>query len=99
MPHLALTPDPLPGTVSGAFSISLNSTVAITDFSASSVSVQNGSVSQVQETAPLDGRNYSFLVTPAAAGAVGVSIPANTVHSAASVGNTASNVLSTTYAP
>lgn len=98
-PHLALSPDPLPGTVSGAFTVTLNTTIAVTDFSASSVSVQNGAVSNVQEITPADGTNYSFVVTPAAPGAVTVAIPAGVVHSDSGRDNVASNSIATTYAP
>jgi type II secretion system protein G len=98
-PHLALSPDPLPAAVSGAFTITLNSTVALSDFSASSVSVQDGTVSNEQAIAPFDGTNYSITIMPASPGTVTVSIPANTVHSASGVGNVGSNVISTTYAP
>ena len=98
-PHLALSPDPLPSQVSGAFSVALNSTIRITDFSASSVSVSNGSVSGAQATPPLDGRNYAFTITPAAPGTVTVAIPAGAVHSNSGQANAASNTLITTYAP
>ena len=94
-PHVALTPDPLPSTVSGAFVVSLNTTVAVTDFSASSVSVTNGTVSNAQEIAPNNGRNYSFTVTPQGPGPVTIIIPEGVLHSAANNSSVASNSLDT----
>ncbi|MEK7109105.1 MAG: Ig-like domain-containing protein [Patescibacteria group bacterium] len=98
-PHLALMPDPMPSSVGGPITITLNSTIALSDFSAASVSVQNGTASAAQAIAPLDGRNYSFVVTPLSPGAVTIFIPVQAVHSAAGNGNVSSNILSTTYAP
>ncbi len=96
LPHVALSPDPLPASVSGPFSLSINFTVAVTDFTAGSLSVANGAVSNFVQQ---DGTDYTFKVTPSAPGGVSVSLPANTVHSTAGNGNVASNVLSTTYSP
>jgi type II secretory pathway pseudopilin PulG len=98
-PHLALSPAPLPPSQSQPFTVTLNSTIVLTDFSAGSVTVTNGTVSEAQEIAPLDGRNYSFLVTPSAPGTVTISMTADAVHSASGHGNVASNSLNTTYAP
>lgn len=98
-PHVALSPDPLPATELGAFSVDINTTVAVTDFSSSKVSVTNGTASGAVETAPFNGSNYSVTVTPAAAGGVSVSIPAGALHSAAGNANISSNTLSTSYAP
>jgi prepilin-type N-terminal cleavage/methylation domain-containing protein len=94
-PHVALSPDPLPTPVKGAFTVSVNFTVAVVDFTAASVSVTNATVSNVTGS----GTNYSFTVTPTSPGAVQVSIPANATHSAAGNGNVVSNIISTTYAP
>ncbi len=94
LPHAALSPDPLPGVVSGPFSVSINFTVAVVDFSASSISIANGSVTSFTEQ---DGSNYTFTVTPTTHGTVSVSIPGGITHSAAGNGNVASNVISTTY--
>ncbi len=96
-PHLALSPDPLPANVSGPFSVDLNSTIALLSFTASAVSVTDGTVSNVQEVAPLNGENYSFTVTPQASGQVTVGIPADVVYSAVDNGNIESNTLTTTY--
>lgn len=98
-PHLALSPDPLPNTVTGAFTVSLNSTIALTDLSASSITVTDGVVSNVVEVAPNDGRNYTFLVTPTSPGTVSVDIQTDVVHSSTGHGNVASNTLTTSYAP
>lgn len=94
LPHAALSPDPLPQTVSGSFPVSVNFTVAVVDFSASSISIANGSVSNFAEQ---DGSDYTFTVTPATHGTVSVSIPGGIAHSAAGNGNVASNNISTTY--
>lgn len=94
LPHAALSPNPLPPTVPGSFSVSVNFTVPVVDFSASSVSTANGSVSNFVKQ---DGSNYTFTVTPVAHGSVSVSIPGNITHSAAGNGNVASNVISTSY--
>jgi len=94
LPHAALSPDPLPPTVSGPFSVSVNFTVAVVDFSASSVSIANGNVTSFTKH---DGSDYTFTVTPTTHGTVSVSIPGGIAHSAAGNGNVASNAISTTY--
>ncbi len=94
LPHVALAPDPLPGTVSGPFQVEVNFTVPVTDFTGASVSIANGSVSNF---AAQDSSNYSFTVTPSSHGTVSVSVPGNITHSSAGNGNVASNVISTSY--
>jgi prepilin-type N-terminal cleavage/methylation domain-containing protein len=94
LPHVALSPDPLPPSVSGPFSVSANFTVGVVDFTPDKVSVVNGTVSGFSEQ---NGSNYSFTVTPAGHGTVTVSLPGGAVHSAAGNGNVASNIISTTY--
>ncbi len=94
LPHAALSPDPLPQDVSGPFSLNLNFTVAVTDFTSSKISVSNGSVTSFT---PADGSNYSFIVTPAAPGPVTVTIPGGVVHSAAGNANISSNTVQTNY--
>ena len=94
LPHVALSPDPLPGTVSGPFSVSANFTVAVVDFSAAKVSVGNGTVTGFSQQ---NGSNYTFTVTPAAQGTVTVEVPDGVVHSAANNANVASNTLTTSY--
>jgi len=98
-PHLALSPAPLPATESQPFVVTLNSTVVLTDFSAGSVSATNAAISQAQQIAPMDGRNFSFLVTPAGPGTVTIIINPDMVHSSSGHGNVASNTISTSYAP
>ena len=70
-------------------------TVEVVDFSASSVSVSNGTVTGFSEQ---NGSNYTFTVTPTAPGGVTVFIPADAAHSAAGNASVASNTLTTTYA-
>ncbi len=94
LPHVALSPDPLPPTVPGIFDVSVNFTVPVTDFSAASVSIANGNISQFVSQ---DTSNYTFKVTPIAHGTVSVSVPAGISHSAAGNSNVASNVISTSY--
>jgi hypothetical protein len=94
LPHVALSPDPLPGAVSGPFTVSVNFTVEVIDFSATSISIANGSVTGF---AKQDGSDYTFTVTPKSRGTVAVSILGGITHSAAGNGNVASNVISTTY--
>ena len=95
LPHPALSPDPLPEAVSEPFSVSVNFTVKVVDFSAGSVSVSNGTVTGFSEQ---NGSNYTFTVTPTAPGGVTVFIPADAAHSAAGNASVASNTLTTTYA-
>ena len=97
LPHVALSPDPLPSTVTGSFTVFVNTTLPVSDFSASSISVQNGTVSNAGTSGPQDGENYSFTVTPTNLGTVTVIMPANAVHSGSGNGNVASNSLQTTY--
>jgi len=67
LPHAALSPNPLPGAVSGPFTVSVNFTVAVVDFSATSISIANGSVTGFTEQ---DGSDYTFTVTPTASPAI-----------------------------
>ncbi|HEV7449585.1 MAG TPA: Ig-like domain-containing protein [Candidatus Paceibacterota bacterium] len=94
-PHLSLSPDPLPASVSGPFSVTINSTLALTDLSVGSILVTNGTASNLVEIAPQNGMNYSFTVTPAGAGSISVVVPANVAHSSAGNPNVASNTLYT----
>ena len=95
LPHPALSPDPLQSPVFAPFEVYVNFTVAVVDFSASSVSVGNGSITAFLQQ---NGSNYTFTVTPASGGPVTVAIPAGAAHSAAGNSNVASNTLDTTYA-
>ncbi|WP_395745181.1 Ig-like domain-containing protein [Prosthecobacter sp.] len=78
-----------PFTVNAVFSQSVTG-VALGDFV-----VTNGAASTLSGS----GASYSLLITPTTAGAVTVSIPANAALNSTSVGNTASNLLATTYTP
>lgn len=94
LPHVALSPDPLPASVSGAFGVSANFTIDVVDFTAGGVSIANGTISNFTKQ---NGSNYSFTVTPSAHGAVSISIPSGITQSAAGNHNVASNVISTSY--
>ena len=98
-PHIALSPDPLPTTIGGSFSISANFTIAVVDFDASDISVQNGNISNLTMVGPGSGVNFTFTVSPISAGSVVLSIPQGVIYSAAGNSNVASNILSTNYSP
>ncbi len=93
-PHLALSPAPLPLSVTGPFQVSVNSTLPLSDFVAGAVAVQNGAVS---DFASQNASNYTFTVTPTAPGTVAVSVPDSVAHSTAGKPNVASNVLTTSF--
>ena len=99
LPHPALSPDPFPMTVSAPFSVDVNFTLPVVDFSAGDINVQNGTVDNFYETAPMDGTNYTLTITPTSAGEVAVYIPSDVAHSAAGNGNVASNTISTDFNP
>ncbi len=93
-PHLALSPAPLPEVVVGPFDVFVNSNLALSDFAAGDVAVQNGTVSNFVQSNP---QNYSFTVTPSAPGTVTVSVPDSVAHSIAGQPNVVSNVLTTSF--
>ncbi|MGC9602535.1 MAG: Ig-like domain-containing protein, partial [Minisyncoccia bacterium] len=97
MPHVALSPDPLPIPVSGPFTVSVNFTIAVTDFTVNKITVTGGAASNLASTSS-DGRNFSFTVTPVA-GPVSVSLPGGVVHTAANNANVPSNILKTRLGP
>ena len=99
LPHPALTPDPLPPVVTATFNVNVNFTIAVVDFSAGDVSVQNGSISNFFEAAPFDGTNYTFSVTPTDPGEVIIYVSFDVAHSAAGNSNVASNTISTEFSP
>ena len=66
----------------------------VTGFVAGDVTVSNGTVSNFTA---VSGTSYTFSVTPAAGGAVTVSVPANVAVDAATNGNLASNTYSITF--
>ena len=96
LPHVALSPDPLPASVPAPFAVSINFTVAVVDFTADKLSLTNATVSNFVQQ---NGSNYTFSVVPQAPGGVSVSLPGGVVHSVAGNGNVASNVITTTYSP
>jgi len=96
-PHLSLSPDPLPEVVGGPFTVSVNSTTPLVDFTADDVSVAGGSVSNFGTIAPQNGMNYSFTVTPAGPGPIMVVVPDSTTESEAGNLNVESNALYTSY--
>jgi prepilin-type N-terminal cleavage/methylation domain-containing protein len=98
-PHPALSPDPFPASVSGPFTVDVNFTKAVANFSAGDIVVQNGSASGLQSIAPGVNINFRFTVTPQSPGSVSVFIPAGVANSAAGNGNVSSNTLTTTYTP
>ncbi|RZK54122.1 MAG: T9SS type A sorting domain-containing protein, partial [Hymenobacter sp.] len=67
----------------------------VTGFSASSITVTNGTVTVVSLSG--SGSTYTFSVTPTNNGTVSVSVAANAVRDAVGNGNTASNALSVQY--
>jgi hypothetical protein len=67
---------------------------AVQGFSASSVSVTNGTISSAITTV---GNDYSFSVTPTASGAITVTLPANAVRDQVGNFNTTASSLSVTY--
>ncbi len=66
---------------------------AVTGFSATGVSVSNGTVSGFSGS----GTTYTFNVTPTANGAVAVSVPANSAVDANNTGNSAAGPYTITY--
>lgn len=99
-PHLSLCPDvdclTTPVYETTPFTLFVNSTEELTDFSLAAVSVTNASLSALSLEAPA-WKNFHFTVTPFADGEVTASIAAGAVHSADPAPNIASNSFSTTY--
>lgn len=96
-PHPALSPDPLPGSVSGPFSVSVNFNLPVNDFTLSDIAVENGSASDLFMIGPGSNTNYTFTVTPTAHGQLTVSIPDGAVTTAAGNTNVVSNILTTSF--
>lgn len=80
--------------VNSAFTVALEFSEEVSGFAATGIAVTNGTVSQFSQ---VDGRRFSALITPAAAGEVTVQVPANTAADAASNGNLPSNALALVY--
>lgn len=82
-------------TVTAAFTVTATFSSSASGFTLGDVAVANGAVSGFSGS----GSSYTFKVTPATAGAVTISVPAGAATDSTSLGNSASNVLSVTYAP
>ncbi|MES2595270.1 MAG: Ig-like domain-containing protein [Verrucomicrobiota bacterium] len=80
---------------SGPFQVQTVFSQSVTGLSASDYVVTNGTVTNLTGS----GASYQAQITPVAAGAVTVRLPANAALNGASAGNAASNILSVTYAP
>lgn len=80
-------------TVTGAFTVTATFNAAVTGFDLSDVVVTNATKSNFSGS----GTTFSFVVTPAAAGTVTLSVPAAAATDSTSLGNLASNTLSVTY--
>ncbi|MDQ2770477.1 MAG: Ig-like domain-containing protein, partial [Bacteroidota bacterium] len=81
------------GTSPIAYTVTFSQSVG-TSFTASDVTVGNGTVSGFT---PVSGTTYTFNVTPAANGLVTVDVPANVANDANNTGNTAATQYSITY--
>ena len=81
------------GDVSGPFTVSANFTSAVTGFATGDITVTNGTASSLAGS----GAGYTFIVTPAAAGMVSVSVRANTVVDADGDANPASNLVQVNF--
>ncbi|WP_180336414.1 Ig-like domain-containing protein [Pontibacter ramchanderi] len=80
--------------VNSAFTVTLEFSENVSGLAATGIAVSNGTLSQFSQ---VDGRRYSALVTPAAAGEVTVQVPANAAADAAANGNLPSNTLAVVY--
>ncbi|MFZ2280826.1 MAG: Ig-like domain-containing protein [Prosthecobacter sp.] len=81
--------------VTGAFTVNAVFSQSVTGVALNDFIITNGAASALSGS----GATYSILVTPTAAGAVTVSVPANAATNATGGANTASNLLTTTYTP
>ncbi len=82
-------------SVSGPFVVTSTFSESVSGLLASEFTVTNGSVTALSFT----GVIWSATVTPAASGNVTVKIPAGVAQDAAGNGNTASNLITVSYAP
>ncbi|WP_299988360.1 Ig-like domain-containing protein [uncultured Pontibacter sp.] len=80
--------------VNSGFSITMEFSEDVSGFTATGIAVTNGTLTQFNQ---VDGRRFSALITPSAAGEVTVQVPANAASDAASNGNLASNSLALVY--
>jgi YVTN family beta-propeller protein len=79
----------------GAFNVRAQFSQAVTGLTLSDFIVTNGAASNLSGT----GTTYNVTITPLAAGAVTIRLPASAVVNAANVASTASNTLSVTFSP
>ncbi|MEO1401710.1 MAG: Ig-like domain-containing protein [Cyanobacteria bacterium J06635_1] len=91
-PTVSLT-SPAADPINSTFSVTATFNEATTDFTATDISVTNGSVSNFSGS----GTTYTFDVTPTADGAVDIDIAAGVATDAAGNSNTAATTLSRTF--
>lgn len=82
-----------PSSTTGAFSVSITVSQAVTGLAATDFTVTNGSATSLTGT----GSSYTLTVTPSAPGNVTVLLPAGSATNIAGAGNTASNQTTTSY--
>ncbi|SHM46480.1 gliding motility-associated C-terminal domain-containing protein [Chitinophaga jiangningensis] len=80
--------------VNAPFTVTAVFNEAVTGLTATDFNVTNGAVSNVQTA---DNITYTFTVTPAADGAVSVTLPAASAQNVVNNGNTASNTVTVLY--
>lgn len=79
----------------GPFTVQVRFNQAVTGLTASDFNLTNATVSGLSGT----GMNYNITVNPTVPGSVTVRLPASSALNAANVGNTASNMVTVSYAP
>ncbi len=82
-------------SVAGAFTVNAVFSQSVTGVALNDFIITNGAASALSGS----GATYSILVTPMAAGAVTVSVPASAATNATGGANTVSNLLAATYTP
>ena len=81
-PHISLSPNPFPESVTETFSVSVNFTLPVVDFSPNAISLVNATITDFA-TSSENGKNYTFTVVPTTDGVVSVSVPDNAAHTLA----------------
>lgn len=81
-------------SVNAPYAITITFSEAVTGFAASDLTVTNGAAANLQTT---DNITYTAVITPTADGAVTIQLPADRAENIGANGNTASNMLTTTY--
>ncbi|MBX7207142.1 MAG: DUF1349 domain-containing protein [Verrucomicrobiaceae bacterium] len=82
-----------PATATGAFNVTITATQSVSGLTASDFTITNGTAGALTGGPSI----YTVAVTPTAAGAVTISLPAGSCVNAINLGNTASNTLSVSY--